>query len=65
MNASFHTLCCSVGAIAKGIAAGRVARLRPSAMFQVMRHNRATHTDARMSAAIWTRRRARAGGCGR
>ena len=44
---------------------GRVSRLNAAALFGAMRHNSATHTDARVSAAIWTLRRARAGGCGR
>jgi hypothetical protein len=65
MNASFRALCCSVGAMQRASRPSRIAQLMPSAMFKVMRHNSATHADARGSAANWTLRRARAGGYGR
>jgi len=56
---------CSVDAMQRVSRRSRVARLSKEASFGAMRHNRATHTDARRSAAIWTLRLARAGGCER
>jgi hypothetical protein len=65
MNASVHALRCSLGPMQRASRPSRVAELKVAAMSEVMRHNRATHADARVSAAIGTRRQARAGGCGR
>ena len=65
MSASVRAPRCPVDAMQRASRPRVVAQLMEAAMSEVMRHNRATHTDARASAAIWTRRQARAGGCER
>ena len=65
-SSSFRdALRCSAAAMQSVSRLSRVSMLRAAPLLSAMRHNRAAHADARGSAAIWTRRQARAGGCGR